>query len=605
MRPLRPGVRDLLIVAAVVLLAAIAGCERQTRPLNVVIIGIDTLCSDHLGCYGYDRDTSPEIDKFAARGTLFENAVSQAPWTLPSFATIFTSLYPAQHGAMAQNTKLRTDHPTLAMMLLKRGYSTAGIINAPFLRPEFKMDRGFEYYDYKPPFAGRIAEGTTSDALAWIDEHIDEHFFIFVHYFDPHLPYDPPEPYDTKFFPDYSGEISKPFNLNVFPRARVTHFETMKSIPEEDWDYIRALYDGEICYADQAVGDLIAGLDERNLTDNTLIILLSDHGEEFFEHGGFEHGHTLYNELIKVPLIITLPGRIPANERVTDHVRLIDIAPTVLDLLGIPPVRHLEGASLKPLLAGEGRVSAPEGSLLPPGIGYSESLLYGTEKKSIIAYPWKYTYEVMSGNHMLFNLAADPDEMENVAGTDAEALHPLEELLARTMFGISETWYIELSGDGEEHTFDIDVSSRSAQRTGSVYISRAFDSSGRMVDIGAVGRGGVAAGGVALNDLKLSSKATIALKVEPENTPLRIDARIDGKTALESIYLGKVMENPSTMPFTVNKRRGEKFESGLPADRPGGAFILIWKSGRSLGDKAVLELGETIENELRSVGYLQ
>jgi arylsulfatase A-like enzyme len=605
MSVMKPEIRSLLAVAAGILLAVIAGCERQSRPLNVVIIGVDTVCSDHLSCYGYDRETSPEIDNLAARGTLFENAVSQAPWTLPSFATIFTSLYPVQHGASAQNTKLRTDHPTLAMMLLKKGYSTAGIINAPFLRPEYKLDRGFEHYDYKPPFAGRIAGGTTADALAWIDEHIDEHFFIFVHYFDPHEPYAPPEPYDTKFCPDYSGELSAPFSLSFFPRARATDFETMKTVSEADWNYIRALYDGEICYADQAIGDLIAGIDERGLTDNTLIVFLSDHGEEFFEHGGFEHGHTLYNELVKVPLIISLPGQIPENARIADHVRLIDVAPTVLDLLGITPPAHLQGASLKPLITGKGEVIAPEGSLLPPGIGYSESLLYGTERKSILAYPWKYTYEVMTGNHMLFNLMADPDEMEDVSAADAEALRPLEELLARTMFGISETWYIELCGDGDEHTFDIDVDSRSGQRTGSVYISRAFDSGDRMVDIGVVGRGGVASGGVALKGLKLSSRATIAFKVEPESTPLKIDARIDGKTALESVYLGMALENPATMPFAVNTRPGENLESGVPVERPAGPFILIWKSGRSLSDAAVFELGESIENELRSVGYLQ
>ena len=605
MSALRPEIRNLLAVAAVMLLAVIAGCERQAGPLNLVIIGVDTLRPDHLGCYGYDRETSPEIDRLAARGTLFENAISQAPWTLPSFATIFTSLYPAQHGASAQNTRLRTDHPTLAMMLLKSGYSTAGIINAPFLAPEFKLDRGFEYYDYKPPFAARVADGTTADALAWIDEHVNERFFIFVHYFDPHLPYAPPEPYDTRFYPDYAGNLPMPFDINHFPRARATNFETMKTVSEDDWDYIRALYDGEICYADRAIGDLIAGLDERNLTDNTLIVFLSDHGEEFFEHGGFEHGHTLYNELIKVPLIVLLPGQIPANARISQHVRLIDIAPTVLDFLGIPPAPHLEGVSLRPLITGEGETAAPEGCLLPPGIGYSESMLYGTERKSILAYPWKYTYEVMSGNHTLFNLKADPGETTDIAGTNADALRPMEELLARTMFGISETWYIELSGGGEEHTFDIDVSSRSAQRTGSVYISRAFDSGGRMVDIGAVGRGGIASGGVALKGFKLSSKATIALKVEPENTPLTIDVRIDGKTALESVYLGSALENPDTMPFTVNRRGGGKVDSGIPADRPGGPFVLILRSGRSLGDTAVFELGETIENDLRSVGYLQ
>ena len=250
----------MLMMAAALLLAITAGCERRSQPLNVVIIGVDTLRPDHLGCYGYDRDASPGIDKFATQGVLFENVISHSPWTLPSFASIFTSLYPAQHGASALNSQLRTDHPTLAMMLLKKGYSTAAIINAPFLRPEFKAGPGLRVYDYRPPFADRLADGTTADALAWIDGHTGEPFFVFVHYFDPHLPYQPPAPYDTRFAPGYTGDLTASFDINLFPRARATNFETMKAVPAEDWDYIRALYDGEIAFTDRAVGELLPAL---------------------------------------------------------------------------------------------------------------------------------------------------------------------------------------------------------------------------------------------------------------------------------------------------------------------------------------------------------
>jgi len=592
-------------VAAVSALTVWAGCSRGSQPLNVVIIGIDTLRPDHLGCYGYGRDTSPEIDSLAARGALFENVTSQAPWTLPSFATIFTSLYPSQHGASALNTHLRTDHPTLAMMLLKRGYSTAAIVNAPFLRPEFKLDRGFEYYDYKPPFAGRVADGTTADALAWIDEHIDEPFFIFVHYFDPHLPYGAPPPYDRQFCPDYAGSLPLPFDISVFPRARATNFESMKSVSEEDWEYIRALYDGEIRFADHAVGRLLAGLEERHLADRTLIILLGDHGEEFFEHGGFEHGHSLYNEVIKVPLIVAPPRTVAGPSRVTAHVRLTDVTPTFLDFLGIQPAAHLEGASLKPLITGDGEARAPEGSLLPAGVGYSESLLYGTERKSVTAYPWKYTYEVTSGRGTLVDLRTDPAEAEDVAGANPEALRALEELLVKTVFGVSESWYIEISGAGEQHSFDISVDALADKRAGSIYISRMFDRDGRMMDAGPIGAAGYATHTISASDLRLSSNATIAFKVDPENTPLRIDVRLDGGTAIESIYLGTGMEHPPTMPFTVRRRRGVRLDTGAPAGRPDGPYILIWRSGRAIGDATAFDLGESMRSELRSVGYLQ
>ena len=596
--------RSALAIAAVLLLALTAGCERETPRLNVLIIGVDTLCPDHLGCYGYGRGTSPEIDALASRGVLFENVISHSPWTLPSFATVFTSLYPTQHGASALNSQLRTDHPTLAMMLLKRGYSTAAIINAPFLRPEFKLDRGFEFYDYKPPFADRLADGTTTDALAWIDGHMGEPFFMFVHYFDPHLPYRPPPPYDTRFYPDYAGDLTASFDLNLFPRARATNFETMKSLTAEDWDYIRALYDGEIAFTDRAVGRLIAGLDERGLTDNTLIVFLSDHGEEFFEHQGFEHGHTLYDELIKVPLIVSLPGRVPERARVTEHARLVDIAPTILDFLGIDCADHLEGVSLKPMIDG-GETCGGGRGLLPAGIGFSESMLYGTERKCVVAYPWKCIYDIVSGEHLLFNLNADPDENENLADTNPEALGAVRELLAKTVFGISETWYIELAGGGEEHVFDLKINSRAGPKTGSVYIARAFDSEGHMLEIASLGGSGFSSGGISVRGLKLSGKVTLAFKVEPERTPLKVDLRLDGEATADVIYLGTAMDSPSSVPFTIDRRKGESVPAGLPGERREGPYFLIWRSGKSLGEPTVFELGETIENELRSVGYLQ
>ncbi len=605
MSGMRPGLRATLTIAAALLLCVCAGCGRRDRPLNVVVIGVDTLRPDHLGCYGYDRETSPEIDILATRGILFENVTSHSPWTLPSFATIFTSLYPTQHGASALNSQLRTDHPTLAMMLLKRGYSTAAIINAPFLRPEFKLDRGFEFYDYKPPFADRLADGTTADALAWIDGHMGEPFFMFIHYFDPHLPYRPPAPYDTLFDPAYAGDLTAPFDINLFPRARATNFETMKSVPPEDWNYIRALYDGEIAFTDRAVGQLLSGLTERGLTGNTLVVFLSDHGEEFFEHGGFEHGHTLYDELIRVPLIMSLPGRVPENARVMEHVRLIDITPTILDFLGIETATHLEGASLKPLITGEGTVERAGAGLLPPGIGFSESMLYGTEKKCVVAYPWKYVYDIVTGDCMLFDLSSDAGETANLADAAPDALKPVRELLAKTMFGISETWYIELSGGGEEHVFDIEVSSRAGQRTGSIYIAHVFDSDGRMLDIASLGGSGFSSGGISLRDLKLSSKVTVAFKVEPERTPLAVDVRIDGQPEAKRVYLGAALDHPDAIPFTIDRLKGESIAPEPPGTRPAGPYSLIWRSGKSLGEPTVFELDESIANELRSVGYLQ
>jgi arylsulfatase A-like enzyme len=610
----RASTRTFTIIVLAILLMLAMGCQRQRHPLNVVIIGVDTLRPDHLGCYGYERETSPAIDRLAAGGVVFENVYSQSPWTLPSFATIFTSLYPMQHGASDPNTKLRTEHPTLPMMLLKRGYSTAAIINAPFLSPEYRLDRGFEYYHYRGPFAGRVASGTTTDALAWIDKHIDEPFFIFVHYFDPHIPYAPPEPYDRAFFPDYDGDLSCPFSLSLALRPRITTFslnlqgpahtasrKTMSTLSPDDWDYIRALYDGEIAFTDEAVGALLDGLDERGLRDNTLIFFLSDHGEEFYEHEGFEHGHTLYDEVIKVPLIISLPGHVPENIRVAEHVRLIDVAPTVLDYLDVEPSTHLEGASIKPLISGDGSAVAAEGSLLPPGITYSESMLYGTERKCVLAYPWKYIYDTVTAERMLFNLTADAEEKDNIADAEPDALKPVEELLVKTMFSGSETWFIEISGGGQEHTFDFQARSRSKN----MHLVRAFDSEGRMLDAGSIAQMDVSPAGIAVTGLKLSTNLTIAFKLRDRKEEIHFDLALDGDTVIEPVYLGQDLVNPASMPFTVSRQKDQRLPPGTPEDRPEGPYFLIWRSSGGPGEETTFELSEDIEKELRSVGYLQ
>lgn len=614
MEVFRAGMRTAIIISLPILLTLVMGCQRQGHQMNVVIIGVDTLRPDHLGCYGYGRETSPAIDRLAARGVLFDNVYSQSPWTLPSFATVFTSLYPMQHGAFTPVKKLRADLTTLPMMLLKRGYSTAAIVNAPFLSPEYRLDRGFEYYDYRGPFAERVASGTTTNALAWIDKHIGEPFLIFVHYFDPHMPYAPPEPYDTMFYPDYKGDLSCPFFMDLGRRRPIAafpigllrsvdtkHARTMSSLSTEDWNYIRALYDGEIAFTDEAVGKLLDGLDERGLTDNTLIIFLSDHGEEFYEHEGFEHGHTLYDEVIKVPLIVSLPGQVPENVRVAEHVRLIDIAPTVLDYLGVEPSGYFEGASIKPLIDGNGSVAAPEGSLLPPGVSYSESMLYGTERKCVMAYPWKYIYDTATAEQVLFNLIADSEEKENIAEAEPEALKPVEELLVKTALAVSETWYIEISGGGQEHVFDLQARSQS----GNIYLARAFDSRGRILEAGSIPQMEVSSAGITVTGLKLSTNVTIAFKIKDQKAGTHFDLRLDGNKVIEPVHLGQSLANPTSMPFTISQRKGQRLQPGKPEDWPEGPYFLIWSSGRWLGEGTTFELSEDIESELRSVGYLQ
>lgn len=589
-------------------------CGKEHKRLNLMIIGVDTLRRDHLGCYGYERQTSPNIDRLATGGVLFEDVASQSPWTLPSFATIFTSLYPTQHGAGFLElgagefgNRMRTAFPPLAMILLKHGYSTGGIINAPTLAPEFGVDRGFEYYDMTPRWDLREADAVTEDALTWLDANMGDPFFIFVHYFDPHVTYEPPAPYDTIFDPDYSGRLGSTFGRNTYIRMQDELSIEGDPSAEADWDHIRALYDGEIAFTDVAIGRLLEGLEERGLRENTLIVLLSDHGEEFFDHKGFEHGHTLYDELIKLPLMFSLPGVIPEDVRVSRQVRLLDVLPTILDIMDITQAPHMEGSSLRPLMMGESDVVDASAAMLPQRFAYSESMLYGTEKKSVTAYPWKLVYDTVSGEQMLFNLAHDPGEHENLLEQQSETHRVFEEVLIKTLSRLSEVWYVEFDGGGGGHTFDIQISLPVRPISDSFKMYWFFDSEGRLLDSDRLAfeeTNTRAKRFFSLEGIELKDKLTLVMKVARKPVPVTFDLRIDGEPAMEETFIGATLSSAEAMPFSMKAKRGST-ANGAPASRPAPPYIVVWHSGAEYGIDTPVKLGEDTERQLRSLGYIQ
>jgi arylsulfatase A-like enzyme len=592
-------------LAIAVCFVAVLACGTEDRPLNVLIIGVDTLRPDHLGCYGYERNTSPAIDKLAAEGVLLENTISQSPWTLPSFSSVFTSLYPSQHGAMSAVSRMRESFPTLGTILKEHGYATGAIVNATVLRPEYGVNRGFDYYDPTPP-QGRRADGTTVDVLEWINEHKDQPFMMFAHYFDPHEPYAPLPPYDTLFDAGYDGHIGNAFVLHdYFPDVVGMDFENLRSLDENDWNHIRALYDGEIVYTDKAIAGLLSGLSELGIRDNTLVILLSDHGEEFFEHEGFGHGHTLFGEVIRVPLIFSLPGRLPDGMRVSRQVRLIDVMPTVLDLIGINTDAHLEGVNLMPVLTGNGEPPPTRSTLFPQNAAYSEGMLQGTERKGITAQPWKMIYDLRSRDEMLFNLEQDPDEQENIAAHKPEALALLEDMMFRSLFAMTDTWYIEMAGTREHETFGIKITSARGPGIGRIPLFKFFDASGHMVDIGPVV---TSAEGhmVAIEDIDVEGSLTLAFIAEaPGAVPVNFDLRLDGEPAIGNTYFGKTLKKPAQMPFALKSRRNTAPLRTGPSPKPWPPYFLIWHCESEYRGEIRAELDEKIKGELRALGYIQ
>jgi arylsulfatase A-like enzyme len=596
------------------MLCLAVSCGRENQHLNLVIIGLDTVRRDHLGCYGYERNTSPNLDALAARSTLFEEVVSQSPWTLPSFVTVFTSLYPSQHtaglrilrGGSDSETRFQmsrmspTVHP-LASMLHENGYSTGAIINAPCLAPESGTSQGFEYYSTAREFDGRPASVTTRDALTWIDQNKDKPFFIFVHYFDPHLTFSPPAPYDTLFDPGYRGIIGNSFDLNMFPRARETGFEVMKVLSKADWNHIEALYDGEIAFADHAIGDLLKGLEERGLKDNTLIVAVGDHGEEFYEHGGFEHGHTLFDELIRVPLIFSLPGRLPENLRVAAQIRLVDVLPTILDILGIESSTRLEGVSLMPLMTGLQEPRTVTSGLLSQEFAFSEAMLYGTEKACLVTGPWKLVYDIDTEENLLFNLARDPGEQDNLTSENPEIKALLEGLVVRTLLDLSQTWYIEIAGGKDPHTFDLGINIAG----GAIFrLNKYLDTDGDIVDDDWMPADKPVPNALRVNGLKIRDRITLAFKTVPTVTPVGFDFRMNGTSAENVTYLGQGLRVPASMPFMLRPDQASE-SKGSPHKRPEPPYILVWHSGSGFEPGTPAQLGEDTERKLRALGYIQ
>jgi arylsulfatase A-like enzyme len=508
---------------------------------------------------------------------------------------------------MDVHSRIRESVPTLATMLKERGYATGAIINAPALKPEFGLSRGFDFYDMTP-LDGRIGDGTTRDALEWIDENRDGPFFMFIHYFDPHLPYAPPPGYDDLFNKGYEGRIQNPFDLEGFSKARERLFEEMKDLTQDDWAEILDLYDGEIVFADEAFGGLIRGLKERGLTDDTVVILLSDHGEEFFEHGGFEHGHSLYDELIRVPLIVSLPGVAREGTRVKNQVRLLDVTPTVFDLLGLDAPAHFEGVSLVPYLAGETSVEARAGSLLPPHIAYAEAIRLGAEKKSVTARPRKVVYDLLSAEREFYDLDRDPGETDNMAlreGGGSFAL--LENTLFRTVLGIDETWYIEMAADGISHEFDIEVVSRRGPSIGRIYMPRLIEPDGSLVEFAEPDKTpATEQNTLSLRGFEVEKRMLLAFKATPAEIPLEFDLKIDGESALANTYLGASLETPQEMPFKQRPKREGIKARGRPTRRPPATpYIAVWVSENVFSGETALDLSEETRRELRSLGYIQ
>jgi len=393
--------------------------------MNIIVLTIDTLRADHLGCYGYEGAGTPNIDRLSKEGILFKYTTAQTPLTLPSHSSIFTGTYPLHHG-VRDNGGFYLDerHTTLAEVLKERGFATGGFVAAFVLDSRWGLNQGFDYYydnfdltKYKTvslDSVQRRGDEVLAEATRWMDENRESKFFAWIHLYDPHTPYDPPEPYKSRYREKRFG-----------------------------------LYDGEIAYVDQLLGEFRGYLEENDLLEKTIIVFTGDHGESLGEHKESAHGFFIYDAAVRVPLIIRFPASSLADTVVEKQVRSIDIMPTLLHMAGADVPEDVQGTSLLSLILGDHDEADRQ--------AYSETYWpryhYGwSELKSIRQGRYKF---IDAPDPELYDTFEDPGEIDNIIGKKAtlanEMKRQIDSLIQKySSAGIEETGPERIDNDSLE-----------------------------------------------------------------------------------------------------------------------------------------------------------
>jgi arylsulfatase A-like enzyme len=550
----------------------------------VVIYLVDTLRADHTTPYGYARDTTPELAEFAKDAVVFESAVAQGSWTKPSVASLFTSLLPGRHRAVQLRDSLDPGHVTLAEMLQAKGYATgAAIANSIIYLQGVNFDQGFDFFDgihgaEKRPSKMVDAAGVVDGALEWLDERRGFPGFLYVHTVDPHVPYTPPPPYDRMYEPHPTAG-----HLAVDPRN--DYHEAL------DRDRFVAQYDGEIAYGDREFGRFIDELKKRGLYDRALIVFMADHGEEFQDHGGWLHGRSVYDELIRIPLIVKFPERRDAGRRVAQQVQEVDILPTILESMGLPvpapPI--IAGRPLQPVIRGE----APE----PPAVaeishrGYvAHGMRTGKDKYIRVFSP--------AQAEMYFDLVRDPKESVNRLEQNRERSRLLRAGLEEAMVENPYRNVVRVAGAG---AYELKLSTEGwiqGVETADLGPAESYniEGNGRKLYLHVRPRPG--------------RPREVSFTIRPMGAPVFLEGTRDGRP-LEPADVSMAAEgiHPAAFPAKLpdiepqDASDEEKPDWNVlgapPADRPGVHLWLVMAPGRK-----VMDLDKDTRERLKALGYL-
>lgn len=398
--------------------SAPSGADHKIK--HVFLITVDTLRRDALSCYNASGANTPHIDQLANDAVIYDRAYAPSPWTLPSLASIVTGVSPLVHGAMLKVSRVPRKLSTLGEYMMNAGYYTTIVGWSGILSPQYNVAQGFLHEDIYPktPSGGTVGEAIehrwlhlgvpvkpstsvlTDISVDWIKANVTRDSFMWIHYLDPHQPYEPP----TEYLPDENPPKAMGKRFMVANVMKVP-LEQTPGVAQRNW--VRSLYDAEVRYVDSNIGRFVNTLKELGIYDESLIILTSDHGEEFWEHGRFEHGHSLYDELVGVPLLIK-PPMFAGHKRCDEVVSNGSIMPTVAELCGIGvPDSVLSYESIA-------RTFEPDAHERREGYAVCTGVMYYQQKEAIVFHDRKYIRSLATGREELFDLTADPDEQHPI-----------------------------------------------------------------------------------------------------------------------------------------------------------------------------------------------
>jgi hypothetical protein len=554
--------------------------DPTNRP-NVILISLDTVRPDHLGCYGYSKPTSPNLDRFAREGVLFRNARSQAPWTLPSHMSLFTSMLPSHNGVEDINKVLPAEIPTLAEILRKQGYQTAALVNNGQMMAHWGFSRGFDLWrEFKVDTTEGNCESIRGEAQRWLAKAPKKPFFLFLHFFDAHAPYNPPERFKKAFGSSLTGAEANDLAFQArFPGSEIKDPSQMKQLIGS--------YDGGIAWLDEEAGKLL-----EKIPPNTLVVIFSDHGEAFKEHGWMLHGATLYEEEIRCALMMRLPAK---TQKVVDApVMLLDVAPTILKLCRIDAPLNYEGTDLAPLLEDK--------PLARPIFAETRAVLEGRIAKMVLLASWKFHYSLFDGAKEIYRLPDEKNNLWNKEGTTRDTLFKgsIQDGLmqmVRSWMADEDYWIVYAHGKGE---FEVTLSVAEGQFA--TFIPIAIQPERDSFSISEDGR--------TMNWMVYPGGRTKALYFQllSPNVPVRIDLKKDAVKPPSLVYAGVKGTHPKELPFSFDLRGATSepiIEKEFKPEKEGLYIRRYSREGTSSKRIRMEKLDEQTLEQLRSLGYVR